>query len=79
MREFHGAPPAALSVSHRLRGDARHLGFRLMAEELCFTQDPISHRIAGVEAFLGAALVKFRARMREEAMLGEPEPERRRA
>ncbi len=37
---------------------ARHLSFRLAAEELCITQSAISHRIRSLEDFLGAALFR---------------------
>lgn len=41
---------------------ARHLSFRLAAEELCITQSAISHRIRSLEDFLGAPLFRRTAR-----------------
>lgn len=41
---------------------ARHLSFRMAAEELCLTQSAISHRIRNLEDFVGATLFERRAR-----------------
>ena len=47
---------------------ARHLSFRLAAEELCVSRSAASRRVRSLEDFFGP----FRAWMRGEAELGVP-------
>src|ERR1700752_735757 len=55
-----GLPP--LAALPAFEAAARHLSFRSAAEELAITQSAISHQIAGLERWLGAALFRRKAR-----------------